>query len=138
MKKQEILNALDELGFSVEELNENFYVFEYDEVKYWYTYYEDDDEYLHLSIPGIFHISDDDADMVMPAINRANDIFKYAKITYSQELVWATFEYHLFEWVDVEELIEFAIKVLHSAALTFNRVLHGEFDNNEEEEEVQQ
>ena len=69
--------------------------------------------------------------MVMPVINRANDIIKYAKIVYSQEMVWATFEYPLFEWVDIEELLEFAIRVLQCAAVTFNRVLRGEFDEKD-------
>ena len=136
MKKDDVLTALDNLGFGVEEINEYFYHFEYEEVNYLYNYDEDDEDFLHLSIPAIFQVTEDNAEMVMPVINRANDIIKYAKIVYSQEMVWATFEYPLFEWVDIEELLEFAIRMLQSAAVTFNRVLRGEFDNKDGGEEA--
>lgn len=131
MKKDDVLKALDNLGFNVEEINEYFFHFEYEEVDYLYNYDEDDEDFLHLSIPAIFQVTENNAEMVMPVINRANDIIKYAKIVYSQEMVWATFEYPLFEWVDIEELLEFAIRVLQSAAVTFNRVLRGEFDEKD-------
>ena len=137
MTKRDLLNALDNLGFSVEELNEHFIHFEYEEVNYLYTYDDTDEDFLHLSVPAIFQVTDDNADMVMPVINRANNIIKYAKIFYSQELVWATFEYPLYEWVKLEELIEFAIKVLQNAAVTFNRILRGDFDDIDGEEEGQ-
>ena len=136
MKKDDVLTALDNLGFGVEEINEYFYHFEYEEVNYLYNYDEDDEDFLHLSIPAIFQVTEDNAEMVMPVINRANDIIKYAKIVYSQEMVWATFEYPLFEWVNIEELLEFAIRMLQSAAVTFNRVLRGEFDNKDGGEEA--
>lgn len=131
MKKDDVLKALDNLGFNVEEINEYFFHFEYEELDYLYNYDEDDEDFLHLSIPAIFQVTEDNAEMVMPVINRANDIIKYAKIVYSQEMVWATFEYPLFEWVDIEELLEFAIRVLQCAAVTFNRVLRGEFDEKD-------
>ena len=137
MTKSDILNALDNLGFSVDELNEHFIRFEYEEVNYLYTHDDTDEDFFHLSIPAIFQVTDDNADMVMNVINHANNIIKYAKIFYSQELVWATFEYPLFEWVNLEEILEFAIKVLQNAAVTFNRILRGDFDDTDGEEEEQ-
>ena len=133
MTKNDILKALDNMGFTVDEFGGHYYHFEYEETNYLYNYDESDEEFLFLSIPNIFQVTDDNAEMMMPVINQANNIVKYAKITYSQEMVWATFEYPLFEWIDLEELLEFAIRMLQSAATTFNRILRGDFDEEREE-----
>ena len=133
MTKDDILKALDNMGFTVDEFGGHYYHFEYEETNYLYNYDESDEDFLFLSIPNIFQVTDDKAEMMMPVINQANNIVKYAKITYSQEMVWATFEYPLFEWVDLEELLEFAIRMLQSAATTFNRILRGDFDEEREE-----
>lgn len=136
MTKNDILKALDNLGFTVDEFGGHFYHFEYEELSYLYNYDERDEDFLFLSIPNIFQVTEDNAEMVMSVINQANNIVKYAKITYSQEMVWATLEYPLFDWVNIEELLEFAINVLQSAATTFDRVLRGDFDEKEGEEEA--
>lgn len=136
MTKNDILKALDNMGFTVDEFGGHFYHFEYEELNYLYNYDERDEDFLFLSVPNIFQVSEENAAMVMPVINQANNIVKYAKITYSQEMVWATLEYPLFEWVNLEELLEFAIKLLQSAATTFERVLRGDFDEKEGEEEA--
>ena len=136
MTKNDILKALDNLGFTVDEFGGHFYHFEYEELSYLYNYDERDEDFLFLSVPNIFQVSEENAAMVMPVINQANNIVKYAKITYSQEMVWATLEYPLFDWVNIEELLEFAINVLQSAATTFDRVLRGDFDEKEGEEEA--
>lgn len=136
MTKNDILKALDNMGFTVDEFGGHFYHFEYEDLNYLYNYDERDEDFLFLSVPNIFQVSEENAAMVMPVINQANNIVKYAKITYSQEMVWATLEYPLFEWVNLEELLEFAINVLQSAATTFDRVLRGDFDEKEGEEEA--
>lgn len=136
MTKNDILKALDNLGFTVDEFGGHFYHFEYEELSYLYNYDERDEDFLFLSIPNIFQVTEDNAEMVMSVINQANNIVKYAKITYSQEMVWATLEYPLFDWVNIEELLEFAINVLQSAATTFDRVLRGDFEEKEGEEEA--
>lgn len=136
MTKNDILKALDNLGFTVDEFGGHFYHFEYEDLNYLYNYDERDEDFLFLSVPNIFQVSEENAAMVMPVINQANNIVKYAKITYSQEMVWATLEYPLFDWVNIEELLEFAINVLQSAATTFDRVLRGDFDEKEGEEEA--
>lgn len=136
MTKNDILKALDNLGFTVDEFGGHFYHFEYEDLSYLYNYDERDEDFLFLSVPNIFQVSEENAAMVMPVINQANNIVKYAKITYSQEMVWATLEYPLFDWVNIEELLEFAINVLQSAATTFDRVLRGDFDEKEGEEEA--
>lgn len=136
MTKNDILKALDNMGFTVDEFGGHFYHFEYEELNYLYNYDERDEDFLFLSVPNIFQVSEENAAMVMPVINQANNIVKYAKITYSQEMVWATLEYPLFDWVNIEELLEFAIKVLQSAATTFNRVLRGDFVEKEGEEDA--
>ena len=136
MTKNDILKALDNMGFTVDEFGGHFYHFEYEELSYLYNYDERDEDFLFLSVPNIFQVSEENAAMVMPVINQANNIVKYAKITYSQEMVWATLEYPLFDWVNIEELLEFAINVLQSAATTFDRVLRGDFDEKEGEEEA--
>ena len=136
MTKNDILKALDNMGFTVDEFGGHFYHFEYEELNYLYNYDERDEDFLFLSVPNIFQVSEENAAMVMPVINQANNIVKYAKITYSQEMVWATLEYPLFDWVNIEELLEFAINVLQSAATTFDRVLRGDFDEKEGDEEA--
>lgn len=136
MTKNDILKALDNMGFTVDEFGGHFYHFEYEELNYLYNYDERDEDFLFLSVPNIFQVSEENAAMVMPVINQANNIVNYAKITYSQEMVWATLEYPLFDWVNIEELLEFAINVLQSAATTFDRVLRGDFDEKEGEEEA--
>lgn len=136
MTKNDILKALDNLGFTVDEFGGHFYHFEYEELSYLYNYDERDEDFLFLSIPNIFQVTEDNAEMVMSVINQANNIVKYAKITYSQEMVWATLEYPLFEWVNLEEFLEFAIRILQCAAATFDRVLRGDFDEKEGEEEA--
>ncbi len=136
MTKNDILKTLDNLGFTVDEFGGHFYHFEYEKLSYLYNYDERDEDFQFLSIPNIFQVTEDNAEMVMSVINQANNIVKYAKITYSQEMVWATLEYPLFDWVNIEELLEFAINVLQSAATTFDRVLRGDFEEKEGEEDA--
>lgn len=136
MTKNDILKALDNMGFTVEEFGGHFYHFEYEGVHYLYNHDDSDEDFLHISIPDIFEVSEETADLVMPVINRTNNIVKYAKIIHAQDMVWATFEYPLFEWVDLEELLEFAIKLLQGAAITFNHVLRGEYDEKDGEEDA--
>ena len=135
MKKQDILQAFDNLGFSLEEIHKNRYRFKYNDVSYLYTYYDDDEYFMHISIPGIFEVSEENVDMVLPVINRANRIVKYAKLTYEMELVWVAIEYPIFDGIDMEDFIEFAVNLLQEAAEIFNEIISGEYDDNERKEE---
>lgn len=135
MTKNDILKALDNLGFNPEELSEEFYLFKYEDVNYLYIHDVSDEDFLRISIPAIFQGSSENEDMLMPIINQANNLVKYAKIVYSQDMVWATVEYPLFKWVDIEEVLEFAIDLLQHAAVMFNKLLRGGLENGECEED---
>ena len=135
MTKNDILKALDNLGFNPEELSEEFYLFKYEDVNYLYIHDVSDEDFLRISIPAIFQGSSENEDMLMPIINQANNFVKYAKIVYSQDMVWATVEYPLFKWVDIEEVLEFAIDLLQHAAVMFNKLLRGGLENGECEED---
>ena len=76
MKKNDILKALDNLGFMVDEFGGHCYHFEYEELNYLYNYDESDENFLFLSIPNIFAATDDNAELLMPVINQVNNIIK--------------------------------------------------------------
>ena len=132
MTKNEILQAFDSLGFQTEELGNGFYHFEFEEINFLYVTNEDDEDFLSISIPSIFEVTEENMAMIMPILNRTNNIIKYAKLVYLYDTVWATFEYPIFEGVDIENVLELAIRLLQGAVFTFNKVLRGDFEENEE------
>ena len=135
MKRKDVIKAFKNLGIRLEKLDEHFYHFKYDEVSYLYTYYASDEYFLHISIPSIFEVTDDNIDLLLPVINQANNLIKYVKIHHEGGSLWASIEYPMMEWVKLEEVIVLAAMALQNAAIYFNKLVRGEYEDSNEEDD---
>ena len=57
--KEKILEAFDNLGFNLEDNESLGYHFFYEGINFLYMYNEDDEDFLNISVPGIYDLEDD-------------------------------------------------------------------------------
>ena len=57
--KEKILAAFENLGFNLEDTDSLGYSFNYEGINYLYMYNEDDEDFLNISVPGIYDLEED-------------------------------------------------------------------------------
>ena len=142
MEKRVILEKLEEFGFSVEEIPEFGYVFNYEGINFLYTPDNDDEDFLRFSVPNIFDVTEDNRTLVFDIINNTNLKIKYDKVCAYGNNVWATYEHRIFNNDNIEEVIEHCLLVLQATVVLFHRLVEGDDvqqfrgdDNGTEKEE---
>lgn len=141
MNKELVLEKLEEFGFSVKEIPDFGFVFNYEEINYLYTPDEDED-FLRFSVPNIFDVTDENRALVFEIINQTHLKIKYGKVCVYGDNVWATYEHRVFNNDNIEEIIEHCLMLLQATVVLFHRLvegddipLFGDDDNDKEKEE---
>ena len=143
MNKSVILLQLEELGFSIEQVDEDFYFFDYEELKILYMPDNEDDSFLRFAIPYIYDVTEENKPFVLEVVNDTNLAIKYSKTCVYKDTVWIFYEHRIFEEVDLGELLEHTLMLLKATYYLFHRKIEGDDtfpydddgDNNETEEE---
>lgn len=140
MEKKVILEKLEEFGFSVEEIPEFGYVFNYEGINLLYTPDDDDEDFLRFSVPNIFDVTEDNRGLVLDIINDTNLKIKYGKVGVYGTNVWASYEHRIFNDDNIEEVVEHCLLVLQATVVLFHRLVEGDDvqqfrRNNETEKE---
>lgn len=136
------MEAFQELGFQLKEVEETeYYGFSYEGNNYMYLYNSEDEEFLSISIPGIYELNDDNASIFVALEEMLNSVPKYVKAYKLGESLWLFYERELLGEKDLKLVISRMILHLDSALFTarkFIATMEMEYENemiNDESDE---
>ena len=128
MKQKDLmLDQLSSMGFEPVDLDDLGLLFKHEDVNYLYMPESDDEDYLRITIPQLFEVTDENRLEVLEAMQEISSSLKYSKfcIMYGTG-VWALYEHKLTSTDDIQDLLEHIIRVLGVAANVFCMRMNGE------------
>ena len=131
--KEKILAAFENLGFNLEDTESLGYSFNYEGINCLYMYNEDDENFLNISVPGIYDLEEDNKEKYEELKEKINSTFKYIKAYTLGNSLWLFYERDLLGNEDLEETIRRMILHL-AAALMFARDAIEKMDNGESDD----
>ena len=131
--KEKILAAFENLGFNLEDNESLGFSFNYEGINYLYMYNEDDEDFLNISVPGIYDLDEDNKEGYNALKEKINSSLKYVKAYTLGKGLWLFYERDLLGNEDLEEVIRHMILHL-AAALMFARDSIEKIDNGESDE----
>ena len=131
--KEKILAAFENLGFNLEDNESLGFSFNYEGINYLYMYNEDDEDFLNISVPGIYNLEEDNKENYDALKEKINSTLKYVKAYTLGKGLWLFYERDLLGNEDLEEVIRRMILHL-AAALMFARDSIEKIDNGESDE----
>ena len=140
MNKNEILEKLNELGFTLQEAPGTGYFFKYEEMVV--VYMPDEDEsFVRFAVPNLYEVTEENRSYLLEIANETNVTIKYGKVCIFGDYVWACAEHHSYGNEDIEELLGHNLSLLNAMVSLFCRLVEGEgmgedevTDENEESE----
>lgn len=131
--KEKILAAFENLGFNLEDNESLGFSFNYEGINYLYMYNEDDEDFLNISVPGIYDLEEDNKENYDALKEKINSTLKYVKAYTLGKGLWLFYERDLLGNEDLEEVIRHMILHL-AAALMFAHDSIEKIDNGESDE----
>lgn len=133
--KDKILEAFENLGFNLKDTESLGYTFNYESINYLYMYNEDDEDFLSISVPGIYDLEENNKEKYEALKEKINSTLKYIKAYTIGGSLWLFYERNLLDKEDLEEVIRRMILHL-AAALMFARGVIDKMDNGESEDGI--
>lgn len=133
--KDKILEAFENLGFNLKDTESFGYTFNYESINYLYMYNEDDEDFLSISVPGIYDLEENNKEKYEALKEKINSTLKYIKAYTIGGSLWLFYERSLLDKEDLEEVIRRMILHL-AAALMFARGVIDKMDNGESEDGI--
>lgn len=133
--KDKILEAFENLGFNLKDTESLGYTFNYESINYLYMYKEDDEDFLSISVPGIYDLEENNKEKYEALKEKINSTLKYIKAYTIGGSLWLFYERNLLDKEDLEEVIRRMILHL-AAALMFARGVIDKMDNGESEDGI--
>lgn len=133
--KDKILEAFENLGFNLKDTESLGYTFNYESINYLYMYNEDDEDFLSISVPGIYDLEENNKEKYEALKEKINSTLKYIKAYTIGGSLWLFYERDLLDKEDLEEVIRRMILHL-AAALMFARGVIDKMDNGESEDSI--
>ena len=132
--KEKIMEAFAQLGFNLTEVENLGYAFSYEGINYLYLNSDDDEEFLHISVPGIYEVDEENATTYLAVCEKINSLRKYVKAYTFGDSLWIFYERALIGDENLEEVIRHMILHL-AAALVFahdvkEKIENGDSDDN--------
>ncbi len=131
--KEKILTAFEKLGFNLEDTESLGYTFNYEGINCLYMYNEDDENFLNISVPGIYDLEENNKEKYDALKEKINSTLKYIKAYTLGNSLWLFYERDLLGNEDLEETIRRMILHL-AAALMFARDTIEKMDNGESDD----
>ena len=103
--KEKVFEAFANLGFKLEDADGMGYVFDYEGLKFLYLYNEDDEDFLNISLPGIYDYDEEKAGQYCALAENLNSSLKYVKAYTLSGSMWLFYERELFGGEDLETII---------------------------------
>lgn len=131
--KEKIMEAFAQLGFNLTEVENLGYAFSYEGINYLYLN-SDDEEFLNISVPGIYEVDEENATTYLAVCEKINSLRKYVKAYTFGDSLWIFYERALIGDENLEEVIRHMILHL-AAALVFahdvkEKIENGDSDDN--------
>lgn len=140
--KENILDALVELGFKLEEIDDIGYAFSYEGVKYMYMNHDNDEMFLCICIPAIYKLKEVPDLTYYKVMNMINTNLKYVKAYELEKCIWLFYERELYGNEDLMALISRMILHLEAslkmARKTFDKLNSNAEENDEDNEMIEQ
>lgn len=132
--KEKIMEAFAQLGFNLTEVENLGYAFSYEGINYLYLNSDDDEEFLNISVPGIYEVDEENATTYLAVCEKINSLRKYVKAYTFGDSLWIFYERALVGDENLEEVIRHMILHL-AAALVFahdvkEKIENGDSDDN--------
>ncbi|HIY37021.1 MAG TPA: hypothetical protein H9972_09940 [Candidatus Paraprevotella stercorigallinarum] len=132
--KEKIMEAFAQLGFNLTEVENLGYAFSYEGINYLYLNSDDDEEFLNISVPGIYEVDEENATTYLAVCEKINSLRKYVKAYTFGDSLWIFYERALIGDENLEEVIRHMILHL-AAALVFahdvkEKIENGDSDDN--------
>lgn len=132
--KEKIMEAFAQLGFNLTEVENLGYAFSYEGINYLYLNSDDDEEFLNISVPGIYEVDEKNATTYLAVCEKINSLRKYVKAYTFGDSLWIFYERALIGDENMEEVIRHMILHL-AAALVFahdvkEKIENGDSDDN--------
>ena len=110
------------------------YAFSYEGINYLYLNSDDDEEFLNISVPGIYEVDEENATTYLAVCEKINSLRKYVKAYTFGDSLWIFYERALIGDENLEEVIRHMILHL-AAALVFahdvkEKIENGDSDDN--------
>ncbi len=122
--KEKIMKAFQELGFQLEQIEETkWYGFSYEGNNYMYFYNSEDEEFLSISIPGIFELKDDNINTFIVLEELLNSTPKYVKAYKMKNSLWLFYERELLGEEDLKLVISHMVNHLDAALFTARKFI---------------
>ena len=116
MTKENVLEALKELGFKCEYLGEIGYGFSYEGTNYLYMYNPNDENFLQVAIHRVYELSDGGDEMFLYRLmDQVNSSLKYTKAYTVGDSVWLFYEREIIGDEDYTKLLSCIITHLDQA-----------------------
>lgn len=132
--KEKILAAFENLGFNLKDTESFGYSFNYEGINCLYMYNEDDENFLNISVPGIYDLEENNKEKYEELKEKINSTLKYIKAYTLGDSLWLFYERELLDNDDLEEVIRRMILHL-TAALMFARDAIEKMDNGESDDD---
>lgn len=132
--KEKIMEAFAQLGFNLTEVENLGYAFSYEGINYLYLNSDDDEEFLNISVPGIYEVDEENETTYLAVCEKINSLRKYVKAYTFGDSLWIFYERALIGDENLEEVIRHMILHL-AAALVFahdvkEKIENGDSDDN--------
>lgn len=129
--KEKILDAFKALGFELEELEGFGYRFDYEGNNYLLILNDDDEDFLNLVVPIIWHDYDEEKKPCTELIEEINSTLKYVKAYKMLESIWLVYERELIGEPDLTQVV--GSMIIHlDAGISFLWNLKSKQDGDEE------
>lgn len=126
--KEKIMEAFAELGFQLERMGDFGYGFSYEGTNFIYLS-NDDDDFLNISVPGIYDLEDGPPSTFIELMNKINSTLKYIKAYDLEQSIWLFYERELLGDEDLPKVI--SRMILHlEVGLMFSRKTIAEIKSN--------
>ena len=126
--KEKIMEAFAELGFQLEQMGDFGYGFSYEGTNFIYLS-NDDDDFLNISVPGIYDLEDGPPSTFIELMNKINSTLKYIKAYDLEQSIWLFYERELLGDEDLPKVI--SRMILHlEVGLMFSRKNIAEIKSN--------
>ncbi len=123
--KETVLKTLQEMGFSLDEIEDFGYIFTHEDFNILYMP-DDNEEFLRFSIPNIHEVTEENRSFLLDIVNDVNMFIKYTKTCLFDDSVWTFYEHFLAGEEHLDDVIEHCILVLESTYYLFLRKIDGD------------
>lgn len=131
--KEKVLEALNNLGFTVEQIDDNAFCFEYEGMSFLYLYSPNDEEFLSIALPSVYDFDENEAGKYCALTESINSSQKYIKAYTANGSLWIFYEREIMEGDDVEETVRRMILHLQGGMFALKKVLEATSSSSDDD-----